>query len=639
MFEFFRKHTRLLQFILVVLIFPSFVFFGMEGYSSFREGGREVVATVGDHEITRSEWDNAHRNQIERMRQQMPDLDVAMLDSPTFRQSTLDALVRQYVMLTAVNKQHLVTPDARLAHLFRNDPQLAGLRNADGTVNTSLLQSQGMSSEQFAERLRQDYSVAQVLAGISDSAVAPASAASAALDAYFQQREVQVQRFRTEDYLKSVQVDEAEIKAYYEDPAHAAQFRAPEQAEIEYLVLDLDTIAKSVTPAEDELRRFYDQNAARYSAPEERRASHILIKAEKDASADARAAAKAKAEGLLAQAKAADAAGFAALAKKESQDTGTAAGGGDLDWFGRDAMVKPFEDAAYALKPGETSGVVESDFGFHIIRVTGARGGERKSFESVRAEIEQEARRQEAQKRFAESAEQFTNSVYEQPDSLKPTADALGLQVRTATVQRQPAPDAQGALASAKLLDAVFSEKSRTEKRNTEAIETGASQLAAARVVSYSPAHTRSLDEVRDQVREAALRAKAAATARKAGEARLALGRNDPSSTIGTPNLAVSRAQPQDLPPTALDALLQVDPAKLPAWVGIGVGDEGYLVARVGRVIGRDPAVASNADAIRQQYAQAWNQAESRAYYDALKTRYDARIEAAASRAASAPSQ
>ncbi len=640
MFEFVRRHTRLLQFVLVLLIFPSFVFFGVQGYEGFRDSTNVVVAEVGGREITRAEWDAAHRNQVQRMRQQLPDVDAAMFDTPAFRQSTLDSLVRQNVMLAAVERQHLVTSDARLQRLFRADPQFSFLRNPDGSVNAALLQAQGMSSEQFAERLRQDYSVGQVMAAINDSAVAPATPATAALDAYFQQRSVQVQRFRTQDYLKSVKADDAEIEAWYKDPAHAAQFRAPEQADIEYVALDLDAVAKGVNPSEEELRKFYDENAARYTTPAERQASHILIKAEKDSASEAdRAAAKAKAEGLLAQAKAANAEQFAALAKKESQDPGSAAKGGDLGWFGRDAMVKPFEDVAFSLAPGQTSDVVESDFGFHVIRVTGARGGEKKSFEAARAEIEAEARKQLAQARFAESAEQLTNLVFEQADSLKPAADALGLTVLQATVQRQPEPGATGALASKRLFDALFDEQSLSGKRNTEATEVGPNQLAAARVVAYRPAHVRTLDEVRDEVRQAVLAAKAAETARKAGEARLALGRKEPAAGLGTPTLRVSRAQPGELPPQALEAVLLADTAKLPSWLGVLVDGEGYVVAQVLKVDGRDPVVAADADAIRRQYAQAWTQAETQAYYTALKDKYKARLTEAAATVANAASE
>ena len=167
--------------------------------------------------------------------------------------------------------------------------------------------------------------------------------------------------------------------------------------------------------------------------------------------ADVKQKAKAKAETLLAEARK-NPAGFADLAKKNSEDAGTAAQGGDLDYFGRGAMVKPFEDAAFALKPGEISQVIESDFGYHVIKLEDARGGDRKPFEAVRTGIEDEVRKQLATKKWAEVAEQFTNTVYEQADSLQPVIDKLKLAKQTATVQRTPQPGAQGPLASAKLL-------------------------------------------------------------------------------------------------------------------------------------------------------------------------------------------
>ena len=183
--------------------------------------------------------------------------------------------------------------------------------------------------------------------------------------------------------------------------------------------------------SDDELRKYYEENAARYTTPEERRASHILIKADKGAPAADRAKARAKAEALLAELKKNPAA-FAELAKKNSDDPGSAERGGDLDFFARGAMVKPFEDAAFALKPGEISPLVETDFGYHIIQVTAVRGGEKRSFEAVRAEMEEEVKRQLAQRTFAEAAVEFTNTVYEQPDSLKPVADKLKLEMHTA---------------------------------------------------------------------------------------------------------------------------------------------------------------------------------------------------------------
>ena len=637
MFDFIRRHTKLFQFILVLLIFPSFVFFGIQGYSRFTGGGEAAAAAkVDGRTITNAEWDAAYRQQIERLRRQMPNVDASLIDTPQMKQATLESLVREHVMIAAANRLHLTTSDARLQRLFVSDPQLAFLRNPDGSVNKDALAAQGMSSEQFAERLRQDYSVRQVMAGIDDTVLAPPGVASAALDALFQQRQVQVQRFDAKDYEAKIEPTDAQLQAWYQDPAHAAQFQAPEQAQIQYAVLDLDAIAKGIKVPEEELRKYYDENKARFTAPEERRASHILVKVDKDAPADVRAKAKAKAESLLAQLKAAPDS-FAELAKKNSDDPGSAEKGGDLDFFGGGAMVKPFEDAVMALKPGQTSGIVETDFGYHIIKLTGVRGGEVKPFDAVRGEIEAEAKKQQAQKRYADAAEQFTNTVYEQSDSLKPVADKLGLEVKTATVTRQPAPGATGPLASAKLLAAVFGNDALRNKRNTEAIEIGPNQLVSARVVQYTPAHRKPFDEVKAQVHEAVVQAQASELARKAGEALLAAAKKDPALASSGQTLNVSRVQRQGQPPQVVDAALKADASKLPAWIGIDLGSQGYAVARVEKVLGRDPAAGDPKQA-QAQYGQAWSLAEQQAYYDALKTRYKAEVLVKPGDVASAPS-
>jgi peptidyl-prolyl cis-trans isomerase D len=501
MFDFVRTHTRLFQFILVLLVFPSFVFFGIQGYSRFTEGQRATVAKVAGHPITQSELEAAHREQVERARRQMPGIDVKLFDTPQMRQQVLDGLVRERVMLAAADKLNLVTTDDRLQRVFATDPQFAPLRNPDGSVNQQFLAAQGMSSEMFAYRLRQDLTLRQVMLGINGTVFAPSAVAAAALDAFFQQREVQVQRFETKAYLPKAAPTDADIEKYYKDPANAAQFQAPEAADVEYLVLDVDALKKTVTVPEEDLKKYYTENQSRYSVPEERRARHILIKAEKNAPADVKAKARAKAEALLAELKKNPGA-FAELAKKNSEDPGSAERGGDLDWFGRGAMTGPFDEAVFALKPGQLSGVVETDFGYHIIEVTGVRGGEKKTYEQVRPEIEEEVRKQLAQKKFSEVAVDFTNMVYEQADSLKPAADRFKLEIRKAQdVKRTPGPGLSGPLASPKFLDALFAPDTIRNKRNTDAVETGPNQLVSGRIVRYSPAHTLPLAEVKDRVR------------------------------------------------------------------------------------------------------------------------------------------
>jgi peptidyl-prolyl cis-trans isomerase D len=256
-----------------------------------------------------------------------------------------------------------------------------------------------------------------------------------------------------------------------------------------------------------------------------------------------------------------------------------------------------------------------------VIQLEAVRGGEKKPFEAVRASIEDEVRQQGASQKWAEAAEQFTNTVYEQADSLQPVIDKLKLEKKTATVRRQPMPGASGPLVSAKLLEAVFGNDAVKNKRNTDAVETGPNQLTAARVVQHQPARTLPLAEVRDAVRQRLVASQAEALAKKDGEARLAQLKADPAAAGLTGPLVVSRPQPGDLPRAALDAVLAADTAKLPVVIGVALPGDGYLVARIQKLLPREPQ-AEQDNALKGQYTQAWARAEAEAYYRALSTRF-----------------
>ena len=631
MFEFVRSHTRLLQLLLFLLVVPSFVLFGVQGYTRFSEPGMRAVATVDGQPISQSEWDLAHQRWLDQMRRQMPGLDAKLLDTPQARQETLDNLVRERVMRAAAQAGHLAPGDERLARIFRNDPQLAALRNPDGTVNKEFLAAQGMSSEGFAEQLRADLGTRQVMAGLGSASILPKASSSKMLDTWLQRREIEFERFMAADYASKVKPTDAELEAWYK--SNEAKLRLPEQARIEYVVLSLDAIKAGLTVPPADVAKFHEDNAARFTAPEERRASHILVNAPKDQPAAEREKARKKAEELLAQVRKAPAS-FGEVARKHSQDPGSAERGGDLDFFARGAMVKPFEDKAFSMKAGEISDLVETDFGYHIIRLDAVRGGQKKPLAEVRDEIEQTLRTQQAQKRFAEAAEQFTNTVYEQSDSLQPVIDKFKLAKQTATVQRSPSPGAQGPLASSKLLEAVFASDSLRNKRNTEAVDLGGSQLVSARVVEHLPARTPPLADVRERVRESVVREQAAALARKDGEARLGQVRQDAAKALSR-RLVVARNQPQDLPREVLDEVLKAQADKLPAVAGVSLGDAGYAVVRVLKVLPREVDAQTEAR-LNAQLGQLWSAAEAAAYTEALKKRHRVELKPAAKAAAAA---
>ncbi len=629
MFEFVRQHTKVMMGVMFLLIIPSFVLFGIDGYTNLRDKG-EAVALVGGQEVTQGDWDFAHKSETDRLRAAMPNLDPKLLDSPEARYATLERLVRERVLTKAVDTLKLTTSDSRLARDLQENPTIAALRRADGALDMEryrqLVASQGLTPEGFEARVRKDLSVRQVEAIVTGTGTTSAALADVALNAFFERREVQFVVLSSAEFAAKVNPSEADLEAFYK--ANPTLFQAPEQASIEYLVLDLEAVKKAIVISDADLKSYYEQNLVRLSGNEERRASHILINAAKDAPAAERKTARARADELLLLARKAPE-GFGELAKKNSQDTGSATSGGDLDYFARGAMVKPFEDAAFAMKKGDVSDVVETDFGYHIIKLTDVKIPKQRSFDELRAGIETELKTQQAQRKFAESAEAFTNGVYEQSDSLKPVAEKLKLEIKTvASLGRQAAPAAKGVLANPKFLSAVFASDTIDKKRNTEAVEVGPNQLAAGRVVQHTPARTLPLADVKSLVRDRVVASRAAELAKKDGADKLAAWKAGPDAAVMPAAITVSRDQAQNIPPAVLKAALRADATALPQFLGIDLGASGYAVLRVNKATARPAPLEAAAKQDRGQYTQWWTAAEGQAYYALLKDRFKVEMRA-----------
>ena len=630
MFEFVRKHNKIMMFLMFLLIIPAFVLVGVDGYRRVNGAG-DAVAKVASYSITQAEWDAAHKNEVDRLRASRPELDAKMMDSPEARYVTLERLVRERVMNEAVGASLLPITDARLARELQQIPAIASLKKPDGSFDKEryeqIAASQGLTTAGLEARIRQDLSLRQVESGLSGTAFATKAVADMALNAFFERREVQLVQFTPTEFAGKVQSTDADVQAYYE--ANSKLFQAPETADVQFLVFDLESVKKSISVPEADVRTYYEQNIARLQSKEERRASHILVSAPKDMPAAEREKAKAQAQDVLDKVKAKPDS-FAQLATKFSQDPGSAAKGGDLDFFSRGAMVKPFEDSAFALKKGEISSLVESDFGYHIIRVTDIKTPAAPSFESLREKLEAELKTQQAQKKFAEQAEAFTNAVYEQADSLQAAADRLKLSIQNANgVFKKPVKGAPGPMGNAKLLAALFSADAIEKKHNTEAIETGPNQLVAARITKHYPARTRPLDEVKAEVKQRLLQSRAQELAKKEGEAKLADWKKQADEgKLGATSL-VSRDQAANINQLLLDAILRADTASLPAWVGVDLGAQGYAVARVNKVLQRTPPPQATAEQERGQMSRWIAGAEWDAYYEVLKKRFKVQIKVA----------
>ena len=626
MFEFIRTHQKLMQILLMILIVPSFVFVGVSGYQSVGDDGG-AVAKVGDLKVTQQEWDAAQRNQLDSFRQRMGDqFDQKLFDTPEFKQNVLDTLIAERAVAAEVTRLHLAVNDATLQNEIKRIP---GLVKDDGHFDMdrykALLAAQGLSPEGFEQRMRRDMALQQLTGAVQDTGFAPRAVAKQISDIGAQEREVQELLLPVAEFLPQVKVTDEMVKAYYDKNAKA--FEVPEQAKIEYVVFNADAVTSQVTVSDEEKTAYYEQNKARFGAEEVRRASHILVAVKKGASAADKAAAKAKADALLADVQKAPGE-FAAIAKAKSEDPASAELGGDLDVIAKGALPKPLEQAVLALKQGEISKVVETEFGFHIATVTSLKPAAMKAFDEVKGEITADLTRQKAAKKYSEMAETFTNTVYEQSDSLKPAADKLKLKVETVdNLSRTPSPLFGAApFNNAKFLQALFSNDSLKNKRNTEAVEVAPSTLIAGRVVDFKPASKRPLAEVDAGIRQRVTVEEALKLARKAGETKLAAAKTSGDATGFGPAKFVSRSNTSGLNGLAMAEVMKADTSKLPAYVGVEVPGLGYGVYRIGKVqqpAEQDPARRASE---QQQIATIVAQQEMFDYVEALKAKAKAAV-------------
>lgn len=607
MFESIRRHQRLMQFLLLVLIFPAFAFFGIQGYDRFFSGDGEL-ATIGDTSITRQDFDAAQRAQREQLRQALGErYDPSMLDTPAARQRILESLIAQRALLLDAIERKIIVPDA----LLRETIRASGVGGEDGQFDLeryrSLLQARGQSEAAFESGVRRDLAMQMMPESIGQTVSLPAALVDGVLAFAEQAREVREIVYEPARYERGIEPDTDELSAWYD--GHPQAFVVPEQANVAYLVLDEDAVRTRIEVSTEDARAWYEQNIDHFVTAEQRRASHILIRLDPDAGADARAAARAQAEDIERQLR--EGADFAALARAESQDPGSAAAGGDLGFFTREMMVEPFSDAAFSLNEGETSAPVETDFGFHIIRVTAIRPGVQRSFESVRADVESEIRRQLAASRFAEAAETFSNLVYEQPDSLEPAAERFGLEIHTAEVQRDGAPAlaSDHPLNNRRVLAAIFSHEVLERGNNSQALEAGPSRLVSVRVLQHHPEYRRTFEEVKGEVRQRVIAEQAHRLAVQAGQARIAElragGDSDGFGTVRT----VHRSADEDFPAEAAVAVFRAATDTLPTWVGIDLGERGYSIYEIVRVIAPDEKIVRERRELwRRELQQAYAQ-------------------------------
>ena len=610
--------------IILALITVPFALWGVDSY--LRNGGDGViVAKVDGQSISRQEFNQALKDQQERMRSVMgAAFDPVMLDKPEMRQALLDNMIEQRLLLGNAAKVGVAVPDEMLARFIAEIPDFQENGKFSQARYETLLSNQGMSPAMLEQRLRQSLVTEQ----LSDSLTKSTLISRTALDSFVrineQQREINQAMIYPEQFIPQIKVNSEEIKAYYEK--HKEEFRVPEQARLEYVVLSVEDLALQASVTDEEIKKYYDEHVAQYQEQEQRQASHILITASAKAGAAEMAAAREKAEKLFKEVKQAPG-NFAEVARKQSQDPGSANNGGDLGFFARGAMVKPFEDAVFKMSLGEIVGPVQSDFGFHVIKLAAVKPGKARSLAEAKEEIGLELRKQKAGKRFAEAAESFSNSVYEQPDSLKPVADALKLKIQSSPWIGKKGGDV-ALLNNGKLLQAVFSEESLKLKRNTEAVEVRLNTLISARVVEFKAASYKPLDSLSVELGARLQRELADEQAVKRGKEALEQLKQgkDAADLKWSASILISRETAASLGQAAVTEIFKADTHKLPAYTGVANPKGGYLVIKVNRVVEQGSVDDAKKKSYAERLRQLLMQENYAAYVASLKQKADIAI-------------
>ncbi|HBQ88355.1 SurA N-terminal domain-containing protein [Alcaligenes aquatilis] len=637
MFEIIRKNQRVMQLVLLVLILPSFVLIGVSGYSSYVSGDSDIVK-VGDSAITSQEFDRARRMQLDDMQRNNPSgFDLAQADSLESRRALLESLIDQRVQIEVATADRFNVSDIALRDYIATMPEFQENGVFSPALYSQVLASAGIDTRDFEQSQRGQLALQRVLGPVAASTSMLPSVMNKLEIALTEERGVRTRSFLTRDFEPEVQISDADLQAWYD--ANKQSLELPQQVKVEYLLLNEAAAFKDLpTPTDEQLKQYYEQNKARYVQPGRVNISHILVNVPAGASDSEREAAQTKARELAEKAQA-NKDDFADLARANSQDEGSAREGGELGWISKGSWPSVLENAVFALKKGDVSGVIEGPNGFHIFKSNEVQPEQGESFEQARSKVQEEVRKQLASERFADMASKLTNLVYDNEDSLEAAANALGLTLKQAEgISRQgliPASQVEGDLAAAngpdaavlddsRVRQALFNAEALASRKNAGVVEVSPDTLIALRVIDVTDAHVPALDKVRTIAEENLRREKAAALAVQAGEDYLKQLQAGSEPANFSAQFAVSRAEFPEMDEALLNKVLANPVDKLPAYVG-DRQPQGYTVVQI---LSHQPGKAGNPglNMLTAQLTQAMARTETQAVLQAMRVQEKVQI-------------
>jgi peptidyl-prolyl cis-trans isomerase D len=615
MLDKFRSYaqTKAAQVILALVLIP-FALFGIDSYLN-QAGNNLSIAKVDGYKIALPEYNRAIENVRNRMMSEGKKVDPAMFDSFEFKESVVDGLITKQLINNDIKKSQFKITDQQLSQYIIGMPDFQKDGKFSQELYDKVLQNNQLNPKKFEESIRNDLLIQQVRDGLQKLTFIPPNNLTETLKATSQQREVTVAEFKTKEYMAKANISEKDMQAFYDQ--NKSKFLASEQVKAEFVVFSLTSILPSITVSEDEVKAFYKTNADKYQNQQQREASHILIAASKNAAPAEKAKAKAKAEDVLGQIKK-NPKQFEELATKYSQDPESAKKGGDLGAFGRGMMVKPFDDAVFSMKVNEISGIVESDFGYHTIKLTKVIG-EGGGFDAIKPQIKAELIYQKAQDKYAALAEDFSNKVYEQSSSLDVVSKKFNLPIqKTDWISRN---ESDKFFKNEALMNALYSKESIKDRRNTEAIEVTPNNLISARVVDYKAQSTKPFAEVKKSIEDYLKFEAAKKLVATEGEAALKSVADASRKIDWQATVLVDRKNTKGLSQAVTNHAYKMPTDKLPSYSGFVDGNNGYVIVKVSKVAFPNDGNEENKKEFASSYTEALSSEYLSAYLKGLKAK------------------
>ncbi len=488
-----QRATGWVAWAIVILITIPFALWGINSYF---EGEAEIsVASVNGERLPLYAYQDSLQNRAQVLRQQMGDsFDPEMLESLPVRRSVLDSMIDQTIMDQYIAEQGFRISDEQLnrtihnAEIFQTDGQF------DPMQYQSVLAANRYTPQLYEEVERINQAASQVRMGIVNSAFALDAEVDRLLAIQQQQRDIQYALLEVQKLAGDIEVSEDEVKDYHDN--NSEDFVSPARMKIRFVELDVESLSSVMSPDDQQIAGFYEENKGRYQTAESRRARHILVAVNDSATDEEREEKLDLANELLKRLESGE--DFAELAEQYSDDPGSRSNGGDLGVIARGQMVAPFEDAVYRMSEGDIEGPVETQYGYHVINLVELTEVQQQTLEEAREGVIDELRDILAEQRFAELAEPFMNLVFEHPESLELVSEELGLTIEESDWFTETSGD--GVASEVKVRRAAFSEEVLNESLVSQPIEIGFDRIIAIQKLEYEPAMAQSMDSVRDEI-------------------------------------------------------------------------------------------------------------------------------------------